>query len=176
MNLKVPANTLSDAALMISIKPEGLNQMIEKIRLHLGTDTIIIVFGGETDSIAGSGYCVTNRQNRIRLIEKLAKMTGISRMIDDFLDDAGFLGHLTGRRYIKDAVELILSNGHGQSMPLKEIYGVIAEKFSTTAKKVERAIRRSVETTSTKKGRNIPTNSKFLRSMAEIIRLSTGLN
>lgn len=106
--------------------------------------------------------------------------------ISALIRDIGIPAHIKGYSYIRDAITLVLDDIDILSAITKELYPTVAKKHNTTASRVERAIRHSIEvawqrgnattinsifgaTISSSKGK--PTNSEFIAVIAEKLRL-----
>ena len=100
----------------------------------------------------------------------------------------GISAHLQGYQYLKDAIKLVMDEPECINSVTKIMYPRIAEKYSTTACRVERGIRHALETSYAKGkmihlnkilGMNVlsegekPTNSEFVALLADIINLET---
>lgn len=106
-------------------------------------------------------------------------------LIRQILLDIGAPDHLTGHPYVVEAVKMALEDWHNLANITRVMYPRLAEKFNTTAPRVERAIRHAIEVAwergdyeelnryfgnvvSPDKGK--PTNSEFIARFANIIR------
>lgn len=107
--------------------------------------------------------------------------------ICDCLHALGVPSHLRGYKYIKDGVLLMLTSGQSISYITKEIYPVVADIYNATPSRVERSIRNAIEISwergdtdvindmfgnSVDYERSKPTNTEFLNTIADRIRLS----
>jgi len=108
--------------------------------------------------------------------------------ISETLLNLGFTPKLKGFVYANEAIYIYL-NSSIADYNFKEVLSSIAQKYSITAKSVNSAIKTSIETTWCSKELNIyhelftclyikadypPTNSEFIATMAEIIKLILG--
>ena len=102
------------------------------------------------------------------------------------LDELGVPAHIKGYQYIRSAIMMVVENMDLLNFITKQLYPEIAKAYNTTASRVERAIRHSIEvawsrgkpevmneifgyTIHTGKGK--PTNSEFIAMVADRIRL-----
>lgn len=109
----------------------------------------------------------------------------VERAIQELLVQLGTPAHIKGYRYIITGLRLVVNKPEIIDAITKELYPQIAEVHSTTASRVERAIRHAVEVTwdrcdldviqhyfgntiSLTKGK--PTNSEFLAMVSNIVR------
>lgn len=65
--------------------------------------------------------------------------------VQAFLIESGFSPCNSGFRYIQKAAEIIRKNPGAESKITKIVYPEVAKVFGTTASRVERAIRQSIE-------------------------------
>jgi len=104
------------------------------------------------------------------------------------MHELGIPAHIKGYMYLRDAIIMVTSRVELLSRITKELYPAIAEKYSTTPSRVERAIRHAIEvawtrgnvefidemfghTVSQDKGK--PTNSEFIAMVADKLRLTS---
>ncbi|NLB52792.1 MAG: sporulation transcription factor Spo0A [Syntrophomonadaceae bacterium] len=102
------------------------------------------------------------------------------------IHEIGVPAHVKGYQYLRDAIMLVTEEINYLGAVTKELYPTIAQKYDTTASRVERAIRHAIElawdrgdiekinkvfgyTISGEKGK--PTNSEFIAIIADRLRL-----
>ncbi len=107
--------------------------------------------------------------------------------VTSLLHDMGVPAHVKGYQYLRDAILMILNDIHLLTSITKDLYPKIAEKYSTTPSRVERAIRHAIElawdrgnvdlmteyfgySINLEKGK--PTNSEFIAMVSDRIRLN----
>lgn len=90
--------------------------------------------------------------------------------VTDYLDKKGFKRNILGFRYLRTAIALSVKDIEIVYSVTKKLYPSVAEEYSTTSSKVERAIRHAIEIVYTE---NKPCNSEFIALAADEIRLST---
>ena len=73
------------------------------------------------------------------------KLEDINILVTDLLRKIGAKPNIKGYRYLREAVILVYKNWNYMDAITKELYPDIAKKFNTTASRVERAIRHSIE-------------------------------
>jgi two-component system response regulator (stage 0 sporulation protein A) len=109
----------------------------------------------------------------------------IVRKAAEYFQRIGMPGHLKGYSYLIEAMVLVVNDHSLASQVTKKLYPQIAERFQTNAVRVERAIRNAIEITWERgdidqltqlfsfvdEERGKPTNSAFIASMADIIKL-----
>ena len=99
----------------------------------------------------------------------------------------GVPAHIKGYQYLRHAIILSIENPEMISSVTKVLYPAIAKKFSTTASRVERAIRHAIEVAwdrgdvdvlasyfgyTIQSSRGKPTNSEFIAMIADKLRLN----
>ena len=109
----------------------------------------------------------------------------IARRASEYFEQIGMPDHLKGHNYLIEAMVLVVNDHSLASQVTKKLYPQIAERFQTTSVRVERAIRNAIEITWERgdieqlnrlfsfvdEERGKPTNSAFIASMADIIKL-----
>lgn len=115
-----------------------------------------------------------------------SKSYDLESMVTEFIHELGVPAHIKGYQYVRTAIMMVVENMELLNYITKQLYPVIAKKYSTTSSRVERAIRHSIEvawsrgrpetmnrifgyTIDTGKGK--PTNSEFIAMVADRIRL-----
>lgn len=110
----------------------------------------------------------------------------LETVVTDFIHELGVPAHIKGYQYIRSAIMMVVENMDLLNFITKQLYPEIAKVYNTTASRVERAIRHSIEvawsrgkpeimneifgyTIHTGKGK--PTNSEFIAMVADRIRL-----
>ena len=106
--------------------------------------------------------------------------------ITDLLHSLGIPSHIKGYTYIRDGIEMMFEDASLVGSITKELYPTIAEHYSTTSSRVERAIRHAIEVSwvrgdyalmeeifgnSVDYDRAKPTNSEFLATLADRLKL-----
>lgn len=105
--------------------------------------------------------------------------------ISKLLHQLGIPSHIKGYTYIRESVFLFYKNSDIYGGITKEIYPEVALRFSTTASRVERAIRHAIEVSWTRGDYDLmeeifgnsvafdrakPTNSEFIATIADRLR------
>ncbi len=118
------------------------------------------------------------------------KDTKIELEISKLLHSLGIPSHIRGYQYIRESVYMMYQNPDMLGGITKTIYPEIAHKFDTTASRVERAIRHAIEVSwsrgdyelmdeifghSVDFDRSKPTNSEFIATLADTLRLNKKL-
>ena len=110
--------------------------------------------------------------------------------ISKLLHKLGIPSHIKGYSYIRESVYLFYKNSEAYGGITKEIYPEVAIRYSTTASRVERAIRHAIEVSwsrgdydlmeeifgnSVAFDRAKPTNSEFIATIADRLRFDNKL-
>lgn len=114
-------------------------------------------------------------------------MESVDEQITNLFLTIGIPAHIKGYQYLREAVHMVIDNHDVINRITKELYPGIARKFSTSASKVERAMRHAIEVAWTR-GRldtvnqmygykvfakdDKPTNGEFISCVAEKIQVA----
>lgn len=119
-----------------------------------------------------------------------AKDNKIEIAISRMLHSLGIPSHIRGYQYIRESIYMMYENPDMIGGITKCIYPEIASRFDTTASRVERAIRHAIEVSwargdydvmeelfgnSVDFDRSKPTNSEFIATLADSLRLKNKL-
>ena len=136
------------------------------------------------------------REQLVRAMEQVTHRPGqekgsqrqLNRMIQRTLGELGTPAHIKGYRYLVYALELAVRDAVILESITKGLYPAIAQKFQTTAVRVERAMRHAIELTwdrgdmdvlysyfgnTVSAARGKPTNSEFVAQVSNRIVLET---
>ncbi len=111
----------------------------------------------------------------------------IDVVISDIMRQIGVPAHIKGYQYLRTAIKLSVNDSEMLSSVTKLLYPTVAKMYSTTASRVERAIRHAIEvawdrgdvdvlssyfgyTIQSQRGK--PTNSEFIAMIADKLKLS----
>lgn len=134
-------------------------------------------------------------ENNVTIVEKKRKWQpenyfvegeSLDVEITNIIHEIGVPAHIKGYLYLREAIKIIVNDVELLGAVTKELYPMIAQKYNTTASRVERAIRHAIEvawsrgkvdtinnlfgyTIHNSKGK--PTNSEFIAMVADKIRL-----
>lgn len=89
-----------------------------------------------------------NLQLEFGTYQEKSKERELDEKLSHILIFAGIPPHIKGFQFLKDAIRLSVNNPDLINNVTKQLYPQIAEHFNTTASKVERAIRHSIEVAS----------------------------
>ena len=119
-------------------------------------------------------------------VEDIAEFRIASSPIQEMLLSIGIPPNIYGYAYITYAVELLIKDSEYQHYVTKGLYVDIAKKYHTTPSRVERAIRHAIEVAwsrgkmdtidslfgyTVSNGKGKPTNSEFIVTLADKLRL-----
>ncbi len=112
--------------------------------------------------------------------------TNVEMIVTDIIHQIGIPAHIKGYHYLREAILLSLKNEEMLESITKLLYPTVAKNFSTTASRVERAIRHAIETAwdrgdvdvlngmfgyTISVGKGKPTNSEFIALVTDNLRL-----
>lgn len=151
----------------------------------------------------GADYYILKPFNMDVLLNRIRQLAGIitsqrpavaqaikARPIDveitGIIREIGIPAHIKGYQYLRDAIMMIVNEIELLGAVTKVLYPMIADKYSTTPSRVERAIRHAIEvawsrgnmeminrifgyTVKLEKGK--PTNSEFMAMIADKLRM-----
>lgn len=164
------------------------NGVFEQQLLSAGADYYFIKpvdIGFMTERIAGLyGIDSTGSNNIVKL--NGATDADLEIVISDIMHELGVPAHIKGYQYLREAIVLTVNSPDMMSSVTKVLYPTVAKAFSTTASRVERAIRHAIEvawdrgdidvlsayfgyTIQTSRGK--PTNSEFIAMISDKLRL-----
>lgn len=110
-------------------------------------------------------------------------------IITSILHEIGVPAHIKGYTYMRDAIKMVINEPDLLGAITKELYPNIAQKYTTTPSRVERAIRHAIEVAWTRgrvetidqifgytidQNKGKPTNSEFIAMVADKIRMQVG--
>lgn len=139
------------------------------------------------DIVAVPKSAVPISQPAVMSIPQKGEEADLETVVTDFIHELGVPAHIKGYQYIRSAIMMVVENMDLLNFITKQLYPEIAKAYNTTASRVERAIRHSIEvawsrgkpdlmdeifgyTIHTGKGK--PTNSEFIAMVADRIRLT----
>jgi len=110
----------------------------------------------------------------------------LEALVTNIIHEVGVPAHIKGYQYLREAIIMVVNNIDVINQITKQLYPEIAQRYSTTPSRVERAIRHAIEvawgrgqtevvesifgyTVSAAKGK--PTNSEFIAMIADKLRL-----
>jgi len=172
---KITQRAISLGADYYVVKPFDMEVLIRRIRQTVDStiysDDVIkpLTYLDKTES----------EINKSKPIDMIAQITNI-------MHEFGVPAHIKGYIFLREAINMVVNDIDLLSAVTKELYPLIGKKFNTTASRVERAIRHSIDiawtrgdvetinkifgyTINNEKGK--PSNSEFIAMVADKLRL-----
>mgnify|MGYP000885089510 FL=1 len=163
------------------LKPFDLNTLGKRIRQLVGADDIVPT----TNNV--SSYIYNTEQTNV---VKNSNPKSIEIEVTKMIQQMGVPAHVKGYQYLRDAIVFVINDVSLLGAVTKELYPMIAKKYTTTPSRVERAIRHAIElawdrgniefmnkffgyTINVDRGK--PTNSEFIAMVADKLRIAEKL-
>lgn len=112
--------------------------------------------------------------------------TNLSQLITEIISQLGIPAHVKGYMFLREAIECVYNNFAFLGNLTKVLYPTIADKFKTTDKKVERAIRHAISLIWDRGNKEYfeeifgypmshikPTNSEFIATIADRLKVQS---
>lgn len=124
------------------------------------------------------------------LQENVLSRQELEQAISVFMLELGVPAHLRGYQYLRSAVEMCAEDMELVGSVTKLLYPDLAKMYHTTDQKIERAIRNAIEVSWERGNSDLferlfgysnsneysrPTNSEYIATVADYIRLTYGL-
>ncbi len=122
-----------------------------------------------------------------RILNKPPKnIYDLETKVTNVIHEVGVPAHIKGYQYLREAILMTIDNMEVINSITKLLYPTVAKKYSTTASRVERAIRHAIEVAwdrgdtdvlngffgyTIASGKGKPTNSEFIAMIADRLRL-----
>ncbi len=163
-NVKVMENCMAAGASYFILKPQSCESIAETIR-SMTADV--------------SGY------DKASAVKK-ENIPDLETVVTEFMHKIGMPAHIKGYHYIRTAIMMVVLDMDLLNYVTKKLYPEIAKQYNSTAIRVERAIRNSIDTAWARGNHNVidsifgytmtgrrgkPTNSEFIAMLADKIRL-----
>ena len=170
---KITQKAIALGATYYVVKQFDMATLVERLRDLLNT---------ELNYNNNESMCYT----KTTINSSASSVTPIEVRATNIIHDVGVPAHIKGYQYIREAIILAVDNEDIINSITKTLYPTLAQKFSTTPSRVERAIRHAIEvawnrgqiemhdkifgyTVNSNKGK--PTNSEFIAMIADRLRL-----
>lgn len=165
---KIINSAIENGAVYYLVKPVDAETVVDRIK-DLSTDHTIDYRVGE------------------KLRDK-RKVNSLDEKISNIFVTIGIPPHIKGFTYLREGIKMTVEDQSVINRVTKELYPKIAEKYQTTASKVERAIRHAIEVAWNKGrtdaissifgakvyiGNERPTNSEFIALVADKLLLES---
>ncbi len=175
---KITQRAISLGAEYYVVKPFDIEILIDRIRQiknYVPTSGTNNFIGRET------------KQQYIDIPDnKKKEKKNLEALVTNVIHEVGVPAHIKGYQYLREAIIMVVNDIDVINQITKSLYPQIANKYSTTPSRVERAIRHAIEvawgrgqaeavesifgyTISASKGK--PTNSEFIAMIADKLRL-----
>lgn len=120
------------------------------------------------------------------VVAQAIKTCPIDVEVTNIIREVGIPAHIKGYQYLRDAIMMIVDEVELLGAVTKVLYPQIAQKYSTTPSRVERAIRHAIEVAwsrgnmeminrlfgyTVKSDKGKPTNSEFMAMIADKLRM-----
>ncbi len=164
------------------------NQRLERETLDAGADYYFLK-PFDINTIAERIIQLSGWKNeRAPLVIKNNVVTDpqLELMVTDIIHQIGVPAHIKGYHYLREAILLSIKNSEIVNSVTKLLYPTVAKTYSTTASRVERAIRHAIEVAwdrgdidvlnsyfgyTIQNDRGKPTNSEFIAMISDKLRL-----
>lgn len=164
------------------------NPRFEKEVLDAGADYYFLK-PFDTDTMAQriiqlSGW--KNDDKPLVLKDNVVTDTELQLMVTEIIHQIGVPAHIKGYHYLREAIILSVKNSDIVNSVTKLLYPTVAKSYTTTASRVERAIRHAIEVAwdrgdidvlnsyfgyTIQNDRGKPTNSEFIAMISDKLRL-----
>lgn len=180
---------------------DGLS-LLEEIRQGQMTKPVVLLLSSflhsnlvKNAAELGADFFLLKPSASGTIIERIRQLTGgevvqsnrsLETQVTAIIHEIGVPAHIKGYAYLREAILIAVQNMDVINAVTKVLYPEVAQRYGTTASRVERAIRHAIEvawdrgdletlqkyfgyTVSTSKGK--PTNSEFIAMIADRLRL-----
>lgn len=119
-------------------------------------------------------------------ISRLQETNDLQVTVSEIMHQIGVPAHIKGYQYLREAIVLSINDREMMNSVTKALYPTVAKMYSTTASRVERAIRHAIEVAwdrgdvdvlssyfgyTIQNSRGKPTNSEFIAMISDKLRL-----
>lgn len=146
----------------------------------LGNGQVVVTFASEAEFLKKFGIASGLEAKPQETQEK-----SLALEVTDILHNLGIPAHIRGFNFLREAIILSVNDQSYIQNITKALYPTIARENSTTPSRVERAIRHAIEISFSRSGeesnslfsyscnasKGKPTNSEFIATIADVIRL-----
>ncbi len=158
--------------------------MLKPYELPVLADRIRSAFGDS--SVASSNFVTSTYGNEYFTASKQNEVLDAEIEVTNLMHKVGIPANISGHQFLREAILKVVEDRGLITGITKELYPDVAEKYKTTAAKVERSIRHAIEvcwlrgrvdvlentfgyTINPERGK--PTNSEFIAMVADKIRM-----
>jgi two-component system response regulator (stage 0 sporulation protein A) len=185
----VTRRALDLGALYYVIKPFDIDVLVERVREVAATEMLADRAAARAQAAAAGGTATAAPVpvgNPSRIVALPGRTRTIDQIVTGMIHEIGVPAHIKGYQYLREAILIVYNDVEILGSITKILYPQIADKFSTTSSRVERAIRHAIEvawsrgnsdviaqmfgyTVSASKAK--PTNSEFIAMVADKLRM-----
>lgn len=174
--------SIAPKPIVIAYSVSGLQKTIEAA-VRLGADYYLLK-PQSSEAVAEAIRELTKQESAALGAAK--EKVNLEALVTEVIHELGVPAHIKGYQYIRTAIMMVVENMDMLNYITKQLYPDIAHAYRTTASRVERAIRHSIEVAWTRgkpetmneifgytihTGKGKPTNSEFIAMVADRIRL-----
>ena len=170
---------------IIMLTAFGQESVTQRV-VELGADYYILKPFNMEVLVSRIRQLATTITDQCPVVAQAIKARPIDVEVTNIIREIGIPAHIKGYQYLRDAIMMIINEIELLGAVTKVLYPMIADKYSTTPSRVERAIRHAIEvawgrgnmdminklfgyTVKLEKGK--PTNSEFMAMIADKLRL-----
>jgi two-component system response regulator (stage 0 sporulation protein A) len=169
---KITQTAISLGAQYYILKPFDMENLLSRIRQIRILDTR---YNDNT----------TQRSMRSESRKEIS-MDRILEEVTEIMHEVGVPAHIKGYQYLRESIIMVIQDMDTLNSITKKLYPTVAQKYKTTASRVERAIRNAIEIAWSRGqiesidsifgytiniGKGKPTNSEFIAIIADRLRL-----
>jgi two-component system, response regulator, stage 0 sporulation protein A len=190
-------NTLQPRPLIIMLSALGMDRIVQRA-MALGADYYFVKPLNLEDFVKQIRYLASNDQPiskpekpielqiEMSCNEEETKISDLDVQITSIMHEVGIPANIKGYVYLREAIKMVINDTSFLGSITKALYPALAERHKTTAPRVERAIRHSIETAWSRGRKDTlvrlfkhaadfeksrPTNSQFIALVADMLRL-----
>lgn len=171
-----------------TVVSNGIGEETEKQLISFGASYCFIKpvdMKSFTERISQLAGCEVKEKNTVLKLHSAGE-ADLEETVSDIMHELGVPAHIKGYQYLRASIMLSVESPEMMNSVTKVLYPTVAEKYSTTPSRVERAIRHAIEvawdrgdidvlnsyfgyTIQTSRGK--PTNSEFIAMISDKLRL-----
>lgn len=175
----------SDSKPFIMIMSSSDNQRFEQEILSAGADYYFLK-PFDVNMLAQRITQLTGWSKNKKDASSLQDTNDLQVTVSEIMHQIGVPAHIKGYQYLREAIVLSINDSEMMSSVTKVLYPTVAKMYSTTASRVERAIRHAIEVAwdrgdvdvlssyfgyTIQNTRGKPTNSEFIAMISDKLRL-----
>lgn len=161
------------------------NAVLEKEVLNAGA-AYFALKPFNSRNLAERIFNILSGRKMTNVIVKPLNSTNVEVTVTEILHQIGVPAHIKGYQYLRESIIMSINTPEVINAVTKQLYPAVAQKYSTTSSRVERAIRHAIEVAwdrgdveilnsyfgyTIHTGRGKPTNSEFIAMISDKLRL-----